>query len=161
MRIKISIYTLFILITSPLMFTSACAEKNSDLIFLLSDRHHVPKASELEKQFSSRDEFIDELLKLRLTEKPPFVALRAEQMLLEYSDNSKVISSLEEDLVTDGRLGLARVIIRGLSLIKDESAKERMSRTSADLVRKDTRLKYLEDDIKKETDPVIRKAFGF
>jgi len=158
-RITLSLLTM--MFSASVILSSACAQKTPDLVFQLSDRHKVPEASVLEKQYPSQEEFIDKLLELRLTDKPPFVALRAENMLLEYSDNPKVISHLEEDLVTEGRMGLARVIIRGLPRIKDEAAKARMSKMAADLVENNSSLKYLREDMKKVEDPVVKKAFGF
>jgi hypothetical protein len=142
----------------PLFISSACAQKKTDLLLLLSDRHHVPGIESLQKNYSSTDELIEDLLRIRLTEYPPFAALRAEALLLEFSDREDVISHLEEDLEHPERIGLARVIIRSLDKVKNDDARARFAKKAARLVRTNETLKSLETSMEESPDPVVQKA---
>lgn len=156
-------HNLIFLITSTFLFlslflASACAQRSSDLQASLSDRHKVPTINDLEKMYGSTEDLVKDLLLLRLVEFPPFVSLRAEALLLQYSDRKDVISSLEEDLDHNNRLGLARVIIRGLDQIKDTKAKVRFAEKAAELVNTNDRLRSLREGMENSSDPVVKKA---
>jgi hypothetical protein len=153
-------YIMFVCTFSMVLVTSACAQKKQDLMFLLSDRHHVPSVEFLEERYPSVDALVSDLLELRLTENPPFVALRAEELLLEYTDREDVLQHLEEDLQHPDRKGLARVIIRGLYRIHDKNARTRFSDTSAKLVRTDPFFSPLRVYMENSPDPVVKKAIG-
>ncbi len=142
-----------------LSLSTACAQTSSaSLKLLLSDRHKVPTFAELEKNYSSEDALVADLLELRLVDYPPFVSLRAEGLLLQYSDREDVISNLEEDLNHSERLGLARVIIRGLDKIKNSDAKHRFSLKAAELVSTNKILKSLKEGMENSSDPVVKRA---
>ncbi len=154
------LYLLSILTLTTILMTNACAQKKQDLLFLLSDRHQVPSLEVLEGKYESTDQLISDLLELRLTENPPFVSLRAEELLLEYSDREDVLLHLEEDLSHPERKGLARVIIRGLHKIRDEEAKTRFSRTSAELVRSVPFFSPMKEFMIESPDPVVKRAIA-
>jgi hypothetical protein len=151
-------YILTFLMLCPLFINSACAQKNTDLLFLLSDRHHVPGIESLQKNYSSTDDLIEDLLLIRLTEYPPFAAIRAETLLIEFSDREEVVSHLEEDLEHPERTGLARVIIRNLEKVKNNDARSRFAKKAASLVRTNDTLKSLKSSLEESPDPVIQKA---
>lgn len=154
--------SIFFIVTAflffPLLMTSACAQSSAELKVLLSDRHQIPTLSELEKIYGSTDALVQDLLELRLVDFPPFVSLRAENLLLQYSDRNDVISSLEEDLDHEGRIGLARVIIRGLDQVKDNQAKARFASKAAKLVNTNDKLKSLKGSMENSSDAVVKKA---
>jgi hypothetical protein len=149
-----------ILLVSPLMLTSACAEKKPDLLFLLSHRHSVPDVSSLVSHFGTEEDLVNELLKIRLSEYPPHAALRAEAILLEqFSDRDEVIDALSEDLTHESRKGLARLIIRNLHKIKGDETKSLFSNKAAELVKNDKMLKNLKYVFEETKDPIVKKAF--
>lgn len=151
---------LSILLVFPMMLSSACAEKKPDLLLLLSHRHTVPEVSSLRSHFNTEEDFVNALLKIRLSEYPPHAALRAEAILTEqFSDRVEVIDALSEDLTHDSRKGLARVIIRNLDKIKGDETKSLFSSKAADLVKTDAMLKNLKFVFEETKDPIVKKAF--
>lgn len=140
--------------------TSACAQKKENLKFMLSNRHEVPPISVIEESYGDKEQLISDLMQLRLTDSPPFVALRAEELLIEFSDRDDVINVLEEDLVNPERKGLARVIIRSLHKIKDENAKLRLSKSSAKLIKEEPYFSSLKEYMLESPDPLVKKVFS-
>lgn len=152
------LYVTSLFMVSLLLMTTACAQKKQDLLLMLSDRHQVPAAQDLEKHYTSIEDLISDLLELRLVDNPPFVALRAEELLIEYSDREDVVDVLEEDLEHPERKGLARIIIRRLDRVRDEDAKIRLSKKSAQLIRSNTFFTPLKEYMTKSSDPVVKSA---
>ena len=68
------------------------------------------------------------LLTLRTQEKPPFVAIRAEKLLLGYAHLPEVKAALEQDLQSTELKGLARVISMHIDSVSDAGARQGLAK---------------------------------
>jgi hypothetical protein len=94
----------------------------------LSHRHDIPGVERLEQIAGGSDELIDALMTLRHSSTPPFVAIRAEAVLLQYAEREDVRAALEQDLMSDEYLGLANLVARNLDQVTDEEARSALAR---------------------------------
>ena len=93
----------------------------------LSERHHTPTVSALSSLAGGRQQLIDSLLELRLSE-APMVGIRAAELLMELSDDQSVADALREDMQSEQRLGLARLYTLRVAKISDPATRRMVTR---------------------------------
>ncbi len=124
MKIKILIAVFVgILITQPALADEA------QVIRALSTRDSLTPVtiSDLENMAGSKENLIEILLKHRRSETPPFVGIRSEKLLLNYTENKQVMSALESDVDDAKYFGLARTIGTHLDSVSSSTARTRLA----------------------------------
>ena len=117
------------LFLSIILICPAALAGEAEVVALLSARHTQDAVSlkELEELAGGQDSLIETLLKHRRAERPPFVGIRAERLLLNYSDREEVISALESDINDTKYFGLARTIGTHIDTVKANQARTRLA----------------------------------
>ena len=82
---------------------------------------------ELEDLAGGKEELISVLLKYRRLETPPFVGIRSEQLLLNYTDDQQVVDALEQDVNETQYFGLARTVASKIDTISNKSARQKIA----------------------------------
>lgn len=108
------------------------------VIFALSVRHMTATPSELEAAAGGKDALIARLLELRTQEKPPFVGVRAEKLLLGYANEQAVENALTADLQSAERKGLARLVTIHLQSVPSDAVRGRLAKQALDRVGRET-----------------------
>ena len=118
---------------------SRVAKAETDpVLFALSVRHMTATPSELETAAGGKDALISRLLELRSQEKPPFVGVRAEKLLLGYADEQAVENALTADLQSAERKGLARLVTIHLQSVPSEAVRGRLAKQALDRAGRET-----------------------
>lgn len=110
-----------------LLACSAHAAPQDELKLMLSARDSVATLEQLEKVAGGRELLIEELIKLREEDSPALIGMRAEKLLLSYSDSPGVVSLLEEDLKDRKKLGFARLIALNIDLAPSVEVRTRLA----------------------------------
>ncbi len=103
------------------------AEASEKLSQVLGARHVTVSRAKLEQMAGGADACVDALLKLRTDETSPFVGVRAEKFLFNYIDREEVVKALEEDIQSENRAGLARLIAIHLDKVKNAAVRKRLA----------------------------------
>ena len=111
------------------MSSVASVAKAESVEKLLTERHLSATPAELETVAGGREQLIDELLKLRQKDTPPYLSVRAEKALLSYSSDEKVVAALESDLADPNAQGLARIVALHLNKVPSATARERLTKS--------------------------------
>lgn len=104
------------------------ADATEQVTQALSGYHSSATAAQLESIAGGAGNLVPILLALRTQEKPPFVAIRAEKLLLGYSNLPEVRAALEQDLQSPQYKGLARVISMHIDTVNDADARQGLAR---------------------------------
>ena len=86
---------------------------------LLGGYHFSSSVEDLSSRAGGKEALITELLALRHDSVTPFVAVRAEKVLLELAADSRVQAALEEDSTAKEFLGLARTVAVHIDRVED------------------------------------------
>lgn len=95
----------------------------------LSHRHFVASQESLSKLAGGDDALVARLLELRHSE-TPFVAVRAEKVLLSYADREDVQVAIESDLQSAQMRGLAQVIAVHIDSVPSPEARMRIAQAA-------------------------------
>jgi hypothetical protein len=98
------------------------------LIRVLSGRDGVPSTDVLVEIAGDEDSLVKSLLELRQSAPYPFVSIRAESRLLEFSERSDVQAALQEDASDSRTKGLARVVAQGIDKVNDAELRQKLAR---------------------------------
>ncbi|HQH27300.1 MAG TPA: hypothetical protein PLP17_07890 [Oligoflexia bacterium] len=99
------------------------------LMLALAAREVRVSVQELETMAGGSDALVKRLLELRTQEKPPFVGIRAEKLLLlNYSDRAEVASALASDVGSPQYAGLARLVAANIDQVPNESARRMLAK---------------------------------
>jgi len=127
--IHLSYLGLALLLSAALLQSSAFADGPSEVEKLLTERHDNSDLQTLERLAGGKDQLVDELLRLREKETPPYLSVRAEKLLLNFSGEEKVLSALEGDMENPKTQGLARIVALHFDRVSDESARKRLEKS--------------------------------
>ena len=106
-------------------FAADATQKVTDA---LSGYHDNSNPAQLESLAGGAGNLVPILLQLRTQEKPPFVAIRAEKILLGYANFPEVRAALEQDLQSAQYKGLARVISMHIDSVSDSDARQGLAK---------------------------------
>ena len=98
------------LVMSLIFAAPSLAAPKDNIHRILSARQINYAEADLEKIAGSKDNLIKILLEMRLEQTAPFVAERAEKLLLTYADIELVETALADDMRSTNTAHLARVI---------------------------------------------------
>ena len=104
------------------------ADATEQVTQALSGYHSSATAAQLESIAGGAGNLVPILLALRTQEKPPFVAIRAEKLLLGYSNVPEVRAALEQDLQSPQLMGLARVISMHIDTVSDADVRQGLAK---------------------------------
>lgn len=116
------------LITVATPAAAFAADATEQVTQALSGYHNSASAAQLESITGGAANLVPILLALRTQEKPPFVAIRAEKLLLGYSNFPEVRAALEQDLQSPQLKGLARVISMHIDTVNDADARQGLAK---------------------------------
>lgn len=112
---------------------TAFAGTTEDVSKALSGYHFSGDLASLEKIAGGKENLINALLELRTTDAIPFVAIRAERLLVSYADEERVHNALSADLGSEHK-GLARTVVLHLdkapSTARESLARKAVERAS-------------------------------
>lgn len=124
------LHAVFGLVILAILCLNSTLEAETDAVLLaLSAKDFTSSRAQLEQISGSEDALVKKLLELRTTEKPPYVGIRAEKLLLTYAHREDVASALESDLQSQQYKGLARIIAINVDKVQDSAARKRLART--------------------------------
>jgi hypothetical protein len=130
----------------------------SPLAQALSSRHPDFDIPSLISIAGTEDSLINELMELRLKDKPGNLSINSEKILLEFAHREDVKAALLEDVAAKDRFGLASLILSRIDTFSDETfrhsiAKQALRRTKSLDEAQSKRFKLL---LKSSTDPLIK-----
>ena len=123
----------------------------------LSARHFNASLADLEKLAGNRDALVGILLNLRQGSPRPFVAVRAERLLVELSDRSDVQAALLEDMNSSSAPGLARIITLRIDRAPTTSARQAIGRAAVERSKRDATFRSYAQELKMSADPSVRR----
>ena len=157
MKIRLAAGALAIVISAAIMPASAVADSSLDKVTkALSGYHFAGSAESLEKLAGSREELVTSLLSLRTNDSIPFVAIRAERLLLGYADDPRVGAALGDDLNSTERKGLARTVVLHLDSAP-ASARQALGRQAIERAARDAEFRPYARALQSSTDPELRE----
>ena len=124
----------------------------------LSGFHMAATSADLEALAGGQDQLVSALLVLRLRETPPSVAVRAEKLLIGYSDRPDVAKALQEDLTAPDRAGLARTIAMHAGSAPTADARKSLSLTVVDRAQKEETYRPYARALKESSDEEVRRV---
>jgi hypothetical protein len=119
------LFTILCLATAP---AAAGEAEVVDALTVRGNSHGLPSAEELETLAGGEDALVEILLSYRTRETPPFVGIRSQKYLLNYSDRSDVQDALAADISSEEHMGLARIVGVHFDQIQNETARGRFAR---------------------------------
>ncbi len=137
--------------------SAALAAENDGVRTALSARHLSASPEQLERIAGGEEPLVRELLVLRATKVPPYLALRAEKMLLRYSDREEVLTALEQDLANPDRRGLAQLIAIHIDDIAPETSRRRIGEAIVERAKRDEAYSPFARMLAESKDPVVRQ----
>ncbi len=122
-----SIWLLTAVVSSVISVYGASAELDDPIVQALAGRHAVPTTAALTQLAGSEDALVKRLLELRESAPFPFVSIRAEARLLEFSARGDVQDALLKDVSDPRSKGLARVVAGGIDRVSDSDTRKRLA----------------------------------
>ncbi len=124
----------------------------------LSGYHDTATKEQLEALAGGADSLVPILLTLRTLETPPFVAVRAEKMLLNYANRPEVAAALGSDLQSSQYTGLARVISLHIDRIGDTRVRSELARKAVSRAKTDQAFEPYTRSFSTSSDAQVREA---
>ena len=153
--------TLLPQILAILLMTTQAFAGEQEVIQVLSTKDSLGGSEttlkDLENLAGGKDQLISILLKYRREEKPPFVGIRAENLLLNYSDNEEVISALESDVNDANFFGLARTIGSNIDAVQNPSARQRLARAVVSRAKTEKKFESFGRMLKESSDSEVKR----
>ncbi len=122
---------------------------------MLGGYHFSGSVDELSAKAGSKEALITELLSLRRDTKTPFVAVRAEKVLLELAGDTRVRTALEEDATSKEFLGLARTVAVHIDKVEDTGVRRALA---GSLLKRSDGDKSISKILQESKDPEISAA---
>lgn len=138
---------------------SAVAESPDPIATALSARHFSTAAPELEKIAGGVDPLVQRLIALRFSPMPPYLALRAEKLLLGYADRSDVLGALLEDLESPDRKGLAQLIALHVDQVPSDVSRAKLGAGIVARAKRDESYGSFAKMLADSKDPVLRHIY--
>ena len=123
----------------------------------LSGYHFDTTPAKLEAIAGGKDQLVAALLALRTSEALPFVGIRAEKLLLEYSDRKDVQDALMEDLASEKYKGLARTVTMHLDRASTPAVRQALARAAVERAKGDTDFMPYAKAMVHSTDPEVQR----
>ena len=135
----------------------ANAQEADPFLTALSQRHGTATLEELDKIAGSREAMVTRLLELRRLERPPFVGIRAEKLLLQLADRADVQEALADDLQSPKYLGLARIVVVHIDNVPNSAARSRLARSALDRVAREPNFQSYARTLLQSSDPEVSR----
>lgn len=151
-----------VLVTEGLVST-AYADDSAQLTAvkgLLGQRHFDGSTVALEQAAGGKENLVALLISLRHDEKTPFVAIRAERLLIDYSDHSDAEAALQADLQDAKMKGLARTVVMHLDKVKSDSLRQSLARSAMTRAKSEPDFEPYTRSLHSSSDPVVRSIAG-
>jgi hypothetical protein len=129
-------------LTVTMVVSSAALASEQEVVNALSSRQCAYGSSnlaDLEELAGGKDALIPILLKYRDKETPPFIGIRSEKLLLNYTDEAEVVTALEQDVNNPNLFGLARIVSIHLDEVSDSEARKRLAKVVAERAKRESR----------------------
>ncbi len=123
---------------------------------ILAQRHFAGNTSTLESAAGGKSNLIQILIQLRHDNNTPFAAVRAEKLLIDYSDDPAAQAALKEDLQNPQMKGLARAIVVHIDSVKSDSVRQEMARMAMNRAKTESDLEPYIRQFDSSSDPVVR-----
>lgn len=114
--------------------------------------------SALEELAGGKDALIPILLKYRDKETPPFIGIRSEKLLLNYTDQEEVISALEQDVRDPNLFGLARIVSIHIDEVGSSAARQRLASVVAERANSEARFAKYGQLLLKSSDSEVQRV---
>lgn len=146
---------------------SACsynAQANADdvtekVATALSGYHANLNNEQLENIAGGQDNLVSSLLKLRTTDKLPFVSIRSEKLLLKYAERSDVATALKNDMQDKNLRGLAGAIALHIDRVSDAGVRRTLAQMATSRAKEDADFGSYTAGFANSEDPEVRKLF--
>ena len=123
---------------------------------LLLQRHFDGNASKLEAAAGGKDALVSALLSLRHSDSAPFVAMRAERILVDYADRGDVAAALASDVQDPNMKGLARTVVLHLDKVPSDSVRQNLARLAVTRGRSERDFAVYTKTLESSKDSVVR-----
>lgn len=123
----------------------------------LSGYHSKITTEQLENIAGGKDNLVSSLLKLRTMEKPPFVSIRSEKLLLNYASRADVAAALKSDIQDKNLRGLAGAIALHIDKIQDQEIRRSLAQMATSRAKEDTEFRSFVTGFGNSIDPEIRR----
>ncbi len=156
--LSLLVFFLVMAVLIPILPPNLFAQSSDEgLLMALSNRDSVPPLADLEKLAGGQDALVQKLLQYRRQEEPPFVAIRAEKLLLSYSDRPEVKAALLDDISSTQYLGLARVVTMHIDKVKDEATRQELAKVALSRAKSDSSFAPYARTLHSSTNAEIKK----
>jgi len=123
----------------------------------LSGYHFDTSAAKLEEIAGGKDQLVAALLTLRTSDALPFVGIRAEKLLLEYSDRKDVQDALLADIASEKYKGLARTVTMHLDRATTPAVRQALARAAVERAKGDAEFMPYAKAMVHSTDPEVQR----
>ena len=135
--------------------TRAESETATRVATAMSGYHFQAKPDALENIAGGEDQLVHALLELRTNNSRPFVAIRAERLLLVYADREDVLQALLTDINSQEHKGLARTIATHIDRAPEKTRRS-LGRAAIDRAKRDPDFSPYARSMNSSSDPELR-----